>query len=418
MQASHQSISHSLQGWQRYISEISIFLLGSLTLILPSGYSIGPTILLLSSFYLVIKRPYLSINRKDWAIIAALSGYALTIVIINIWHNEPSASYDKPLRFILAIPVLLWLLVYPPRLSWVWSGIIIGSLSTGAFALYQKGFLGIDRAHGHTQAIQYGNLSLLLGMFCLAGLGWASQRTHRHLWIALMLMGALGGFLASLLSGSRGGWVGLPLMLLVLYRAYGGFFTTRKKIIGSILLVVIAILLYHIPQTGVQTRVEQAFEDIYLYTSGEKTTTSVGFRFDMWKGALQLAYQKPILGWGESRYQHGMEQVASEGLIHPLAASFGHAHNQFLDTLSKYGTLGFFALLLLYFLPLSYFGKHLQSKDMSQRSIAAAGSLLSVAYIDFSLTQGFLNHNSGVMIYAFWVVIWIALLRIEKLDST
>ncbi|MCL7931405.1 O-antigen ligase family protein [Halomonas llamarensis] len=411
MQASHQSISHNLQEWQRYISEISIFLLGSLVLILPSGYSIGPTILFLSSFYLIIKRPYLSINNNDWAIIAALAGYALTIVIINIWHNEPSASYDKPLRFLLAIPVLLWLLVYPPRLSWVWSGIIIGSLGTGAFALYQKGFLSIDRAHGHTQAIQYGNLSLLLGMFCLAGLGWASQRTHRHLWIALILMGALGGFLASLLSGSRGGWVGLPLMLLVLYRAYGDFFTTRKKIIGSTLLLVIVILLYQIPQTGVQSRAEQAFEDIHLYTSGEKTTTSVGFRFDMWKGALQLAYQKPFLGWGENEYQPGMQQVASEGLIHPLAASFGHAHNQFLDTLAKNGVVGLAALLLLYFLPLGHFSKYLKSKKMSQRSIATSGALLSVSYIDFSLTQGFLNHNSGVMMYAFWVVIWAALLR-------
>jgi O-antigen ligase len=418
MQASHQKISPTSRGWQQYISEISIFLLGSLALALPSGYSIGPTILLLSCFYLLVKRPTLLFKKEDWAIITALAGYALAIIFINIYHHEPSSSYDKPLRFLLATPVLLWLLVYPPRLSWVWSGIIIGSLMTGAFALYQKGFIGIDRAHGHTQAIQYGNLSLLLGMFCLAGLGWAFQRSHRRVWIALMLMGALGGFLASLLSGSRGGWVGLPLMLLVLYRAYGDFFTTRKKILGGTLLLALAILLYQIPQTGVQSRAEQAFEDIYLYTSGEKTTTSVGFRFDMWKGALQLAYQQPILGWGESGYQPGMEQVASKGLIHPLAASFGHAHNQFLDTLSKYGIVGFSALLLLYLLPLGYFGKHLQSKNISQRSIAAAGSLLSVAYIDFSLTQGFINHNSGVMMYAFWMVIWAALLRVDNSGAT
>lgn len=32
--------------------------------------------------------------------------------------------------------------------------------------------------------------------------------------------------------------------------------------------------------------------------------------------------------------------------------------------------------------------------------------MLPVAYIDFGLSQSFFSHNSGVMIYAVWLVVW------------
>jgi O-antigen ligase len=56
---------------------------------------------------------------------------------------------------------------------------------------------------------------------------------------------------------------------------------------------------------------------------------------------------------------------------------------------------------------LRLFARHFSEPDLTKRSIAVAGVLLPVTYIDFGLTQVFLSHNSGVMMYAFWLaVLW------------
>lgn len=64
----------------------------------------------------------------------------------------------------------------PPKVGHIKNGVItaLGAICACIFAIYQKLGLGLPRPNGHTNAIQFGNLSMLLGVFCLAGLGWAS----------------------------------------------------------------------------------------------------------------------------------------------------------------------------------------------------------------------------------------------------
>lgn len=72
-----------------------------------------------------------------------------------------------------------------------------------------------------------------------------------------------------------------------------------------------------------------------------------------------------------------------------------------------WGMIGLGVLLALYLVPMSLFGRELHAPDLQQRSLAIAGVLLSVAYIDFGLSQSFLTHNSGVMMFAFLLaVLW------------
>src|SRR5690606_2573888 len=206
--------------------------------------------------------------------------------------------------------------------------------------------------------------------------------------------------------GSRGGWVGLPLILFVLYRAYGRFLSTRLKALAVALLIGGATLVYVVPQFGVQQRVNLAIADIQRYQQGN-SATSVGARFEMWKGATQLFLQKPVFGWGASNYETAMQGLVKEGKAHPVVSNFGHAHNEILDNAAKRGLIGVVALLALYIVPIRLFSPGLRSPHLTARALATAGTLLPVASIDFGLTQVFFAHNSGVMIYAFWlVVLW------------
>ncbi|ERS91448.1 hypothetical protein Q671_16540 [Halomonas sp. PBN3] len=362
----------------------------------------------MGSAVLLIQRPALGLERRDLAIMAAMAAYAAVGIAEAWWDGQGWSGVDKPMRFLLAIPAMLLVMAYPPRLSWLWSGLAVGAIGAGGWAGWQKLVEGVGRAGGHTHVIQYGNLSMLLGILCLAGLGWAVAQRHRHAWCSFLILGALLGILGSLFSGSRGGWVGIPFILLVLYRGYGKHLSLRLKVAAVALVLGGAALVYVLPQTGVQPRVDQAFVDIERYAAGENRTSSLGARFEMWKGASRLILEKPLVGWGENGYRQGMQALGDEGVVHPqVAERYGHPHNEFLNAFAKRGVLGLAALLALYLVPLRLFAARLTASDLPQRSLAVAGTLLCVAYIDFGLSQAFLEHNSGVMIFAFLLaVLW------------
>lgn len=400
----------------RFYTSVAVFLLGAIALVVPSGYSVGAVLLLLGSTWLLVARPSLGLTRQDWLVIAALGAYA-AVGMMEAWlDGQGSRGLDKPVRFLLAVPALLVVMAYPPRLAWMWSGLAVGAIAAGSWAGWQKLVEGVGRAGGFTYVIQFGNLSMLMGVLCLAGLGWAYVQPHRVPWLLLLGLGALFGILGSLFSGSRGGWVGFPLVILVLYRGYGRQLPRLIKFSALLAIVLGAVLVYIVPQTGVQSRVQEAFSDIERYVSGENQRTSLGARFEMWKGASQLIATKPLTGWGDNGYRQGMQGLADQGIIDSDVTRYGHAHNEFIEAFAKRGVMGLLVLLALYLVPMRLFARGLGADDLELRSVAVAGVLLSVAYIDFGLSQVFFAHNSGVMMYAFWLAVLWGVFRSRLLE--
>lgn len=387
-------------------TSVAVFLLGAIALVVESGYSGGAALLFLGGIYSLFKRPVLALSREDKLVLGVLVAFGLVQIFDLLIHEGGTRHLDKPLRFILATLIFTVMRKYPPRLSWLWAGLAVGGILTATWAGYQKLFLQAERALGYTHVIQFGNIAMLTGLFCLAGLGWAGAQPQRRIWLPLLVAGAVGGILGSLFSGSRGGWVGLPLVLLVLYRAYSEYFSRRMRIMAPTLVVVAVVFVYNVPQLGVQERVHAAFNDISLYKQGNPDT-SLGARFEMWRAASQLALSKPLLGWGEVNYDAALRSLVERGKAHEIVTNFGHPHNEFLNAAAKRGLLGVLALLALYLVPLRQFAGGLRSPNLTQRSLATAGTLLSVAYVDFGLSQAFFSHNSGVMVYSVWlIVLW------------
>lgn len=382
-------------------TSLSAFLLCAIALVVPSGYSLGALMLLLGSTVLLIKRPALGLNRQDALVMSVMAAYTLIGVFEAWWNGQSISSIDKPVRLLLAVPALLFVIAYPPRLAWVWGGVAVGALGAGGWAAWLKVIDDVARPGGYNNPIQFGNLSMLLGVLCLAALGWAVTQPRRYLWVALLLIAALFGIAGSLLSGSRGGWIGIPFILLVLFRAYGALLPKRVCIGVLVGILLAGAALYAVPETGLQERVQQGVADVQRYAAGDRSYSSVGARFEMWRGAGSLIAEKPLLGWGTEGYKQAMQALGSDGVINQKAASYSHAHNEFIDSFAKRGLLGLAVLLVVYLLPMRFFAKELGARDLSMRATATAGVLLSVTYMDFGLTQSFLSHNSGVMMYAF-----------------
>jgi O-antigen ligase len=302
--------------------------------------------------------------------------------------------------------------------EWLWYGIVVGSVLAFALALYERLVLGIERANGGEHPIMFGDTGMMLGLLSLvAAVYFYSQK--RSLLLCFAVIGGLCGMGASVLSGSRGGWVAVPLI---------GFFLLwecrdllgRKLLAGVVSVAAICIFVaIAVPQTGIQKRAGEAISNIQQYSDGSRTNTSVGARFDMWKAAIYMFEQAPIFGVGESQVRPIKTQLAAQGMIHEKAIPYDHAHNEYLQALSTRGIVGLVILLAMYLVPMRLFLKKLRvhRDNWRIRSYAMAGALIPMCYMDFALTQTMFVHNIGVMMFAFPIVYFWAAVRWAERDE-
>jgi O-antigen ligase len=392
-------------------TSIAVFLFLAIALIIPSGVSVGPVLLLFGCAALLRKLDRPRLEREDIALISVLALYFLIGTATNLAHEAPLREYDSPARFLLAIPVLLLLRAFPPLPQFFWSGAAIGAISSGLYGAWQVFSVSGMRAEGHTNPIQFGNISLLLGILCLAGLSWAASQRRSVFWSVSMSCGIFFGLLGSLLSGSRGSWISLLVALPVAYFCQGGSLTGRHMAAG----VATALLLFGVlkaaPPLPMEERIELAVTETQDYIHSGTSTTSVGARLEMWRAGLLLIQERPWLGWGKHGYVQQEDHLVQAGKIRLIPGEHNHLHNEYLDALVKRGLLGLAALMALYLVPLVLFARRIKDGRQAVRPYAIAGVLLIVCYMAFGLTQSFLTHNNGVMLLGFMLVTLWSLLR-------
>ncbi len=388
-------------------TSVAAFLFSAIALVIPSGFSFGAVLLLVGSAALPWKRVKPKLKTADRVLIVVLAQYFVICVLANLIHHEIAREYDIPSRFVLVIPALLLLLAYPPNPAAIWGGLAVGAIAAGVFAGWQNLDMGINRADGFTNPIQFGNISLLLGVLCLAGLRWAKSRYRAVFWTGLLLLGAELGILGSVLTGSRGSWISLPFCLFFLYRWYGDTLGKRRAII--VLFAIVA--LFAIPNNGVKERLQQALAETTGYVNAGDAENSSGARLEMWRIGFMIFPQHPWLGWGKQGYMNKKEQLIEAGQASPIISKHTHLHNEYLDALVKRGLPGLASVLLLYLAPLLLFAREMKRAGPKARPYAVAGMLLVICYLGFGLTQAFLTHNNGVTMFAFLLAVFWASLR-------
>lgn len=303
-------------------------------------------------------------------------------------------------------------------MRWLWAGIAVGACGAGLIGLYQALVLHLPRANGFTNAIQYGGLSLLLGLMCSVALLvlWDRWKPwQRAGWAVGILLGLEG----SLLSESRGGWVVLPLALLLCAWLQARCGQRKLAIVGGVLVVAGAAGLMAFKANEVRLRVDEARQEITQYESRGDAASSVGQRLAHWGLAWRMGLDRPWTGWGRYGYEAEKQRRVAAGEAHPIVLQFSHAHNEVLDIFAKRGIPGVVVLLFFYGVPLVLFWPTrrrvfpgsagvLDTEGLCLRMI---GVLLPVSYMGFGTTQVFLGHNSGTMFYLFMGMLVLAILQ-------
>lgn len=398
------------------LTSVCVFLFSALALAVNSGYSLGAVLLLLSSTALLWQRPRLDLQRRDYLILGTLLFYFLIFTVNMLYHGDPTRELDMPLRALLAIPVLLLLLAYPPHPAAWWGGLSIGAIAGTMLATWQLFALHMERPLAATSnAIHYGNASMLLGVLVLCGLGWARAQSQRTAWTLLLLAGGLAGILGSLISGSRSGWLALPICTCLIAvhhaKAYG------KRYFCGVLALLLALggAAYVMPNSTLRERATTAMSELEKFDNQDNSNTSIGERLKMWRITLQMVdVHNMWTGMGRKGYLARKYVLAGEGEITAVIRNYTNAHNDYLDVLVKRGIIGVLALLALFLEPLTLFSRALRHGDAVSQSYALAGVVLCTCYVIFGLTTSSLTLNIGIIMLVFPMVILWAMLRHQE----
>lgn len=397
----------------------STFIFFAISLAVPTGYSYGPIGFLVCSVigYKFIELKKIDSQSKILALVIFFMGGLWWFSFDDIFQ---AAGTDQWLKYWLAAFCLL----FAARMG-IFSGAIVGGLAAGAvgalgIAIYQNMALGIGKATGFTNAIQYGGISMYLGIatWCFAFFAGYQLRYALLLWMA---GGA--GVLASLLSETRGAWIVIPMLLGTIFLIF--IKNGHRKILAIFLgLFFIFSLALYLPNVErIENRIHAAVVEFNSYKENpeKNVETSIGQRLEQWSLAWSMGLEKPIFGWGVKGFVQGKKDMVEAGLAHPSVNHLGHVHNEILDMFAKRGLIGVAMLLIFYAVPLFVFWptcKNMQRLAPSQQKIGlalrTAATLLPVAYFGFGWTQVFFAHNSGNMFYVFSLVaLWGAIRNLE-----
>lgn len=375
------------------------------------SYSLIPILLALSGIGLLIphikNRSYHLAKMDKW-LIAAFGCYFLLFIISIIVHKGKVSEVDLASRALLALPILAVCYKNSIKHLWIIYAILIAGIGAGITSMVQVFGFELVRPFPKIMHIQAGDIAMSLAMFSFCTLFYFYTQQQR-IAMYLSLIAGLFALIASFLTTARGAWIGVPFVLIVI------FWLNRKSLskwlISGVLFITLAGSIF--TSDKIHQRYLDAQNDINAYVDGSNKSTSVGARFDMWKSAVLGIQEKPFFGWGIQGVKVMRKQHFSEGKISQYAASFGHAHNQYLHDASTRGILGLIALLATLFVPLILFWKGL--KQAAPHSLAYLWGVLGVTHIllmmSYFLTQAFLSHNSGAIFYFITTVIFLGLQR-------
>ena len=349
-----------------------------------------------------------------WVVGAFTLYFAFTVAMLLLHPGAGSGSLEKPLRMMLGVSALGLVLAFKTERRYLWWGVAGGALLGALVVGIERFYFDISRPGGLSNAITTGDLLLLYGLLGLAG-AIDRRGTSDSLWLGA---GALAGFAGSLITGTRGGWVALGMAAIV-FALYGQAMRSRRAralVAGSFALVALS---YFVPQTGVRERVGQGVADVTAYYDGGSAFSNIGIRLELWKGALMLIQERPLLGMHHRGAKLEMARLVEEGKLDAVVLPAEHFHNDALHVLVVGGLAGLFAWLSTLAAPLVFFSRALRTPERGDAFAAAlAGMLVVLSYFAFGLTEVIFWSVKASMVYALGVFILMGLcLNAKEIDG-
>ncbi len=264
-----------------------------------------------------------------------------------------------------------------------------GGTVLALIAACQGLFLKITRPPTIWQWVHGGNLLLISSVVLIALL---ISEKNLMIRIANMFMLAIHG-VALYLNGTRGAWVALAAVILIVPFVYRSI-CVRKRLIY--LASVSVIVLVACNGNFFHDKILEARNDIIAYSSSN-SVTSLGARFEMWKASSLMFRENPMLGVGAGGWENELKKMVGQHKAPTFIQQFNQTHSNYLDALSTRGLVGLASLLILIACPLYYAIKSSAFENALFRNVII---FVSVAFLISGLTETLVRIRFVFMSYA------------------
>jgi len=358
-------------------------------------YPVAGLLALFSLISWVLTRFELNLKKQELILLTPWFFYPV-VVFIDLYFRQQNwvwGHFQESSRFLLVICVFLLVRQYGFNVVAMRWGVWCGAVGAGFWAYYQKNTLGIQRVWGGTSSLvnAFGDISLLLGVLSLV-LFQPNWRVDKR-WLAVALIAFFIGMFGSLASGAKGGWISLPVIAWILVDLLDKP-SWRKRIALLVTLLVSATLVWYF-SPFIQSRVAMVIPAIFQYAqTGEVLDHSAGIRLALWHSSWLIFIQNPWFGTGIGSFYPQLLLLIENGLIDPAASQIHHPHSQFFSSIAAYGVFGPLSIFSIYMSFIWYCKIHVSH----HKSLAIAGVITAVAYMDFGLVEMIWDiNNAGVL---------------------
>ena len=327
------------------------------------------------------------------SICLALAGPFVAVAIGQILRGELYApNLDAPLRMLMCVPIflaacsgwldregrqsvplawaqtilpltLLWTIVDRPSLTAAW-----GSRATTYF---------VDPLSFGSLCLLFAQLSLLALSLNWRRVGWPSR--------LLSMLGILCGMYMSIRSGSRTGWLGLPVFLTIWYAFVLSPALGRKRAALTVLVPSLVALVLVAWSPSFQEHIALGLKELTSYHwDAMNPDSSVGLRLSMYRMGVYYFAHAPLTGWGE----HGWQAIsnaseftvfASQYCIHE--APMNGFHNEIITSSVRSGVWGLASATAFFAVPAIAAASHLGRRHSETTRAIALVSLVFITHL-------------------------------------
>lgn len=245
-----------------------------------------------------------------------------------------------------------------------------------------------SRFGGGINPISFGNIALLGSFLTLTGGLFFYRSKRRPLALLFIVMGT-GAAAIAMLSQTRSNLIALPFFLLLLMP----LLSRNLRIVSMVAIPVLLVI-----AISTNDRVPGQLEG---FIQSDTLDSGITVRMEVWGQAWRMFADNPLTGVGLGGYTREIETSVASGES-PAAlidCCTGHAHNDLLNNAATSGVPGILSWAFLIFLPLSVFARHLFSSHTATAHLAVAGSMVSVGYLLFGLTEATFNRTLFLTYY-------------------
>lgn len=381
------------------VLSLTVMLFTVLTLLLERGNSYAGALLIIVSLAVIVKNGSLIFNgaAAERLFIGGMLVYAFSGVIASVITNGmiDIGQIKNHMVFVYALLTFFAIRSVGINRDLLYLGFFIGAISAGLFGAYQVYIQGHGVAHGHHWKIIFGNTSLMLGLLALTYLVPNNDQHRKRGLMILAVIAFLFGGLGSLCSGTRGGWIALPLLMWLIFSRAIENKLAKAVVYGLFMLSLLGIYSFN---DLVKHKVDRAFYEIeyYVTTDNPKGSGSLASRFEMWRGAIHMFKENPWVGIGFGEYGERLNELKAAKIVNTVNTNHPQAHSDYMNVAAEKGVIGLIGLSALYFCSLIYFQRRI-GVDLQ---VSTAAMVLCLGFIDFGLSDTILVINIGAKFFA------------------